>query len=238
MDQIVNQHAREHLVRMLDEHLQQRELAVAQLHALVVGDERARDEVEFEAPEALPRACFRFARRCRFAPPQHRFDAREQLARVEGFGEIVVRAGFEARHRVRHAAACGHEDHRDIVARRAQLFERTQAVRVRHHDVEHDDRRPLEFEPPPQAAAIVKHGDVEPAGSEKAAQQIAHHWIVVDDQYRCSHPEILVAHREIIPFRPSRVRYHFLRSVVRRTSVVPGGASESPFIYRLKRWFA
>ena len=34
MDEIVNQHARQHLVRMLDEHLEQREFAVAQRNAL------------------------------------------------------------------------------------------------------------------------------------------------------------------------------------------------------------
>ena len=101
--------------------------------------------------------------------PQHSFDAREQFARIEGLGEVIVRARFEARDFMRHAVARGHEDHRNVVARRAQMAQRAQAIGVRHHDVEHDDRRAFEIQPPAQAAAVVQHGHVDAARSGSGA---------------------------------------------------------------------
>ncbi len=191
MDQIVDQHPREHLVRIVDENLQQREFTVAQREPCVVTRQGARGEVEFERPEVIRLACFGRAGGRRPAPAQHRLDASEQFARIERFRQIVVGAERQADDAVRHGAACRDENHRNVVAGGAQRGKRAQTVSVRHHDVEHNDRRPLPFEAALQMCAVVEHGGIEPVRLQKAAKQIAYNRVVVDDKDLWIHLEIL-----------------------------------------------
>ena len=46
---------------------------------------------------------------------QHAFQAREQLAQVEGLGQVVVGADFQPDHAVHHLARAGHHDDGDVV---------------------------------------------------------------------------------------------------------------------------
>ena len=91
--------ARHRLARVLRQHLEQRELAGGERHGLAVARERARGEVERERAERDRLRLARWARpgvSARRLAAQHRVDARHQLARVEGLGEVVVGAHLEA----------------------------------------------------------------------------------------------------------------------------------------------
>ncbi len=75
-----------------------------------------------------------------FAAPQNRFDARNQFARVEGLGQVIVRAEFEAEDLVNVLVAGGeHEDGRGIVTL-AQALADFEAIQFGEHHVQHDQR--------------------------------------------------------------------------------------------------
>ena len=57
------------------------------------------------------------ARRPRLRPPQHGLDARDQLARAEGLGHVVVGAELEAEHPVDLLVARRERDHRRLAER-------------------------------------------------------------------------------------------------------------------------
>ncbi|CAM2192328.1 protein of unknown function [Paraburkholderia kururiensis] len=174
-----------HLV--LDEDLERSEFAGTQRHALAVAAQFARREVHFERAEAVRRTNLGRARRHRALPAQHRADARHQLARIEGLGQIVVGAQFETHDAVDHVGARGEKDDRNVVARGTQLAQRGDAVLLGHHDVEHDDGRPLHFEAAFQARAVVQHGHREAVALQVFAHEVAHYGVVVDEQHMFSH---------------------------------------------------
>ena len=69
--------------------------------------------------------------------PQDRAQAREQLARLEGLRQVVVRAEFEADDAVDGIAAPGQHEHRRVGGR-AQLPAQIEPVHVGQHQIEHD----------------------------------------------------------------------------------------------------
>ena len=71
------------------------------------------------------------------ARAQHDLDARQQLARVERLGQVVVGAHLQADDAVGLVAARGQHDHRDFRLR-AQLAAQRQPVVAGQHHVEHD----------------------------------------------------------------------------------------------------
>jgi hypothetical protein len=72
-------------------------------------------------------------------PPQNRFDASTQFARVERFRQVVVGPHLEAEDSILLVAACSEHQHRHASAR-TQLPEYLEAPHVRQHDVEHNQR--------------------------------------------------------------------------------------------------
>ena len=75
-------------------------------------------------------------------PPQLGAHPRQQLHRVEGLGDIVIRAHVESQHLVGVLALGGQQDHRHV-AGLAQLRHGGQAVHDGHHDVHEDQMHVL-----------------------------------------------------------------------------------------------
>ncbi len=125
--------ARKHASGGAHQHFQNVELEGGQLHALAGGEDLAgagveRDAVDFQA---------RIGRgRTRFIAAQDGADARGQFARIEGLGQVVVGAQFQAHDAVHILAARGQHDDRDL-ALSAQPAENLEAVDARQHDVQH-----------------------------------------------------------------------------------------------------
>ena len=78
-----------------------------------------------------------------FLAAQVGLDARHQLARAEGLGDVIVAADFETQHAVHFFGARREKHHRS--ARQhgglADLAAQLEAVDVGQHDVEHDEIR-------------------------------------------------------------------------------------------------
>ena len=74
----------------------------------------------------------------RRAAAQHGVDAGQQLARVEGLGQVVVGADLEADDAVDVLALGGEHDDRRAVVGGAQAPADRQAVLAGQHQVEHD----------------------------------------------------------------------------------------------------
>jgi len=154
---------------VLDQHLEQRELARGQRGGGAGASQFASAEVDHRVAEAD----FRFglagrSRRRRHHPAaQHGVDARHQFARIERLGQVVVGAQFQTDDAVDLVALGGQHDDGEIPAflvLRAQAAANRQAVLARHHQVEHDEvvefarQRPLEQLAQPDV--VVDHQDL------------------------------------------------------------------------------
>ena len=109
---------------------------------LAVARERARGEVERVRPER--HAAFVAGRAGRDAlamPAQHRVDARDELARIERLGQVVVGAHLEADDAVDVLALGRQHDDRHGLAGAAQAPADGQPVLAGQHQVEHDQVR-------------------------------------------------------------------------------------------------
>lgn len=107
--------------------------------------------------------------------------AGEQFARRKCFGQIIVRADFEADDAVRLLAAAGeHEDRR--VRGAAEFFEDLEAIHAREHDIEDDGVGSFaegEFE---AVGAGVGQGNVVAHRHEIFADEAAELAVVIDDE--------------------------------------------------------
>src|SRR6185295_6820583 len=138
--------ARQHLVRVVDERLEQVELhrgdgdlaplRVAQGARLEIEEAAADGNAEFRGPESV---LFLDA-------AENTLQPRAQLARIERLGDVVVGADLKAGDAVDHVARAGDHDDADVVAL-AQIARQRQAVLARQPDVEqhHRRRRSLEL---------------------------------------------------------------------------------------------
>jgi hypothetical protein len=130
--------ARQHPARMAREHLQQIELVgrhrpVFPIDACLTGG-----RVDIEAPEAQDLFGLRIARRqTARAAAGNGAQPRQQLARLERFGEIVVGADLQPDHAVERVAARRQHEHGQIAVR-AQAAADVEAVAVGQHEVEHE----------------------------------------------------------------------------------------------------
>ena len=105
-DALVDHRAREHLARVAQEQLEQRELGARQLDRLAVARHLARPRVQLEIAERELLALV-----VRGDTAKQRAQPREQLVEGERLDEVVVRARVEPGHAVVHGAARGeHED--------------------------------------------------------------------------------------------------------------------------------
>ena len=116
------------------------------------------------------------------AAAQHGMNARQQLARVEGLGQVVVGADFEADDAVNvFAFGRQHDDGRAVV-RCAQAPADGQAVFAGHHQVQHDQVYGVAQHDAVQRLAVFGQDDFKTLLSEIAAQQVADTGVVVKNQ--------------------------------------------------------
>jgi hypothetical protein len=134
-------------------------------------------EVDDERPVPQHLIALRLAR----SSSQHSGDARHQLARAEGLGDVVVGAELEAEHAVELFVAAGQKDDRHF-APRSNLPAHGQAVVLRHQDIEHDQLGRARLELAQRLSAILGLGDLVRSALERVAHHLAQVAVVVGDQ--------------------------------------------------------
>ena len=115
---------------------------------------------------------------------QDGLDARQQLARIEGFDQIIVGAHFDADDAIGFLAAGGQHQHRHGAGGRlaAQIAAQGQAVGIRQHQVEHDQVDDMAFQHLPHFAAVTCRQRGKAIARQIIDQQAADAGIVIDDQ--------------------------------------------------------
>ena len=130
----------------------------------------------------------------RLQPAQHALDAGQQLAQIEGLGDVVVRAELEADHAVHHVAGRRHHDDADVVVL-PQVARQHQPVLAGHADIEEDDVGKLALDLLAHLGAGVGDARRRSVAAEILAQHRAHRRVIVDDQQASAavHAEICAA---------------------------------------------
>ena len=116
------------------------------------------------------------------AAAQHGMNAGQQFARIEGFGQVVVGADFEADDAVNVFALGGQHDDGCTVIGSAQSPADGQAVFARHHQIQHDQVHGVAQHDAVQRLAVFGKDDVKALLGQIAAQQVADTGIVVKNQ--------------------------------------------------------
>jgi hypothetical protein len=112
---------------------------------------------------------------------EHGADTGEELARVHGLRQVVVRPELEADDAVRLVALRGEHEHRDG-ALLAEPAEHVETVETRHHHVEDDDVHAALRERGETAPAVGGVGEDDVMGREVRAQQVRELAVVVDEE--------------------------------------------------------
>ena len=138
-DQIQQLLAPEDAARCAHEGGQEVELLGREIHPLALHDDLEAVPVDLEVARLEVLLPVRGI--APLAPPGHRADPRDQLARREGLGDVVVGAHLEAEDLVPLFHAAGDHDHGNAAGLGILLEPPTDlpAVELRHHDVEQDD---------------------------------------------------------------------------------------------------
>jgi hypothetical protein len=132
---IFEQHrARHHLAGVSHEEFEQAEFARQELDVLRAASHAARQQVHLEIADLELCGCSAAA-----AAPQQRLDARQQLSKGEGLGEIVVAAGAQASDPVVDRAQRAQDQHGGADFGAAERRHQRQPVHRRQHTV--DDQR-------------------------------------------------------------------------------------------------
>ena len=71
------------------------------------------------------------------APPQQQAHAGQQLRRLKGLGQVIVRPLVQAPHPVAQLAPGGEHQHRQAAAGAPQPLQQGKAVQPRQHHVQH-----------------------------------------------------------------------------------------------------
>ena len=126
------------------------------------------------------------------AAPQDRGDARGQLVRVEGLGQVVVGAHPQAGDALRVAALGRRDEDRDVAVLADRLEDRL-AAEPGQHQVEHDEVDAVRLHRVDGRAAVANDRDRMAVTLEIEAQQLAEARLVLDDQDPCrsGHPRIV-----------------------------------------------
>jgi hypothetical protein len=111
---------------------------------------------------------------------QDRVDAGHQLARVEGLGQVIVGAHFEADDAVDVLALGGQHDDRGLVAGAAQAAADRQAVFAGQHQVQHQQVVALAQPQLVHGRRAFGRHDLEALFGQVTAQQVAQAHVVVD----------------------------------------------------------
>ncbi len=126
--------AREHASGALSHRREQRELVARQRFVLAVEPDHARAAVDLEPAEAQ-----HVGRRPGRAAAEHDPDARQELTRLEGLGDVILGADLKPDHLVHRIALRRQHDHRRLGGRCRQGSdppEDIEAVAVGQHQVE------------------------------------------------------------------------------------------------------
>ena len=120
----------------------------------------------------------------RHRPAQHGVDARQQLARRERLGDVVVRAALEARHLVALFGARGEHDHRQLAGFPIALerARELQAAGVGEHPVDQQQVGQLVGDFGPAGARIGRFADFEARATQSEGDHFANRTLVFDDQ--------------------------------------------------------
>ena len=111
---------------------------------------------------------------------QHALDAGQKLARIEGFGDVVVGAGLQADHAVDGIARGRHHDDADPAALFAQPAGDGEAVLAGQADIEQDQGRQLALDHAAQARPRFEAGDAETLAAEIVEQKLALGCFILD----------------------------------------------------------
>ena len=118
----------------------------------------------------------------RGGPAQHGSHARDELARLEGLGHVVISADLEAGDPVDDVVARGEQDDRRPPAGRAQLAQDVEPGAAWEHDVE-DDQVGLVVESRSEGGVAVRGiPDLVSFAGEVGPHDLADVGLVVDDQ--------------------------------------------------------
>ena len=115
------------------------------------------------------------------SPAQNRMDAGQQLTWIEGLGQVVICAHFQADNAVNLVSLGGQHDDRRMVVLSAQTAADAEAIFTRHHQIKDDQM--IMF----AAAHLVHLGtigsgfDFKALFAEIADQQVAQAGVVIDD---------------------------------------------------------
>jgi hypothetical protein len=123
---------------------------------------------------------------------EDRADAREELARMEGLREVVVRAHLEPDDAVHVLAARGKHEHGDA-ALRAQLAAEREPVDARQHEVEHDEVHRALLDRAHELAPVGQHRARKPFLLQVLRDERAESRVVVDDQDVLQHGAAMFA---------------------------------------------
>jgi hypothetical protein len=146
-------------VRVLGKNLQQIELARGQpfLAAIIRVDQYSALEIEHPPADAHAPAGSRHPH----GPPQHTLDPRQELARLEWLGYVIVGAGLQPDHAIDGIGGSGHHDDADAGAFLAQPTRQSEPILARQPDIEHNERRQFALDKPAQGGAVGESADPE-----------------------------------------------------------------------------
>ena len=116
------------------------------------------------------------------AAAQHRANAGDQFARVEGFAEIVVGTQFQPDDAVHILLQRGQEDDRQLRPLRAHVAADVEPGPIRQQDIQHHEVNGVGRQALVQLAPVRGQADTKPLPLDELAEQPADLGIVIDDQ--------------------------------------------------------
>ena len=172
---------------MAHKELEQLELPQRQADPGAVEEDLVGVEVETETPavEKLVRGRDLLA----MGAPHDRTDARHELARAEGFGDVVVGAQLEAEHAIHLGRLRGQHDDWKTLRRlgHPELAADLEAVGAGQHEVEHDERRALLRDLREGGLARLRFAHGVAVLLEVEANELADVLLVLHDEDRAPH---------------------------------------------------
>jgi len=163
--------------------LEQAELTGGERDRRIAAQECAGGEVEQVRPERDLAIGSRRARGEAFGvASKHRVDARDQLARIERFRQVIICSHLEPNDPVHVLAFGGEHDDRHRFSGPAQASADPQAVFARKHEVEDEQVRRVTLKPLVELACVGEGLDLEALLREITDEQIAQTRIVIDHQ--------------------------------------------------------
>ena len=117
------------------------------------------------------------------AAPKHGADAREQFARLERLGHVVVGADFEAHHLIQRGGLSGQHDERHVLLSAQTARQAYAVIAGRKRKIEQHEHEFVISQRPPHRLAVVRGGGGVSFARKEPGQKTAKAPIVVDDQY-------------------------------------------------------